>query len=180
MLDAEDLDLPPASVDAVVCRWGYMLAADPVRALKETARVLRPSGRVAFAVWADRERNPWGTMVGRALVELGLSEPPDPEAPGPFRLGELPRLLDTIRRADLAVAVAEEVSVSWPPMPAPDFWATALETSTTLGRLVRSLSAEKLEQVRVAVEGSLAEYATADGSVAIPGVCRVVLARRAP
>ena len=28
-LDAEDMDLPDDSVDGVLCRWGYMLMADP-------------------------------------------------------------------------------------------------------------------------------------------------------
>src|SRR6185312_12671408 len=48
-MEAEWIDLPTASVDAVLCRWGYMLLADPETALRETRRVLRPGGRVAFA-----------------------------------------------------------------------------------------------------------------------------------
>jgi ubiquinone/menaquinone biosynthesis C-methylase UbiE len=42
VLNAEWIDLPVASVDAVVCRWGYMLMTDPSAALHETRRVLRP------------------------------------------------------------------------------------------------------------------------------------------
>src|SRR6185437_3968870 len=53
VLDAEALDLPDASVDGVVCRFGYMLVPDRDAAFRETRRVLRPGGRVAFAVWAD-------------------------------------------------------------------------------------------------------------------------------
>ena len=44
VLNAEWIDLPVASVDAVLCRWGYMLMADPPAALTETRRVLRPGG----------------------------------------------------------------------------------------------------------------------------------------
>ena len=40
--NAEWIDLPVASVDAVLCRWGYMLMADPLAAIIETRRVLRP------------------------------------------------------------------------------------------------------------------------------------------
>ena len=62
MLDGEWIDLELASVDAVLCRWGYMLMADPAAALRETRRVLRSGGRLALAVWDARERNPWSAV----------------------------------------------------------------------------------------------------------------------
>ena len=51
IIDAESIDVPAAAVDVVLCRWGYMLMADPAAALQETRRVLRPGGRVALAAW---------------------------------------------------------------------------------------------------------------------------------
>jgi ubiquinone/menaquinone biosynthesis C-methylase UbiE len=48
VMDAEHMDLEDDSVDGVLCRWGFMLMADPVAALRETRRVLRDGGRVAF------------------------------------------------------------------------------------------------------------------------------------
>ena len=65
-----------ASVDAVLCRWGYMLMADPLAALAETRRVLRPGGRVALAVWDAIEHNPWALLPALELRERGLAQPP--------------------------------------------------------------------------------------------------------
>ena len=76
VLNAEWIDLPVASVDAVLCRWGYMLMADPLAALVETRRVLRPGGRIALAVWDSIEQNPWAQLPGRELIERGLSAAP--------------------------------------------------------------------------------------------------------
>ena len=87
-LDAEDLDLQENSVDGVVCRWGYMLMPNPAIALGETRRVLRPGGRLAFAVWGSGDRNPWSSLAGRILVAHGHMPPPDPGEPGMFVLGE--------------------------------------------------------------------------------------------
>ena len=64
VLDAEDLDLPNDGVDGVLCRYGYMLMANPAAALRETRRVLRPGRRVAFATWGRPEANAW-VMFGR-------------------------------------------------------------------------------------------------------------------
>ncbi len=70
VLDAERMDLPDASVDGVLCRYGYMLMADPAAALAETRRVLKPGGRLSFAVVGAPDRNPWAAVPGRVLVEL--------------------------------------------------------------------------------------------------------------
>ena len=82
VVDMQALDLPDASVDAVVCRFGYMLVPDLALALRETRRVLRPSGRLAFATWAPAKRNPWATAFGPVLLERGLQEAPKPGEPG--------------------------------------------------------------------------------------------------
>jgi SAM-dependent methyltransferase len=97
-LELEWIDLPTASVDAVMCRWGVMLCVDPEAALREMRRVLRPGGRVALAVWDEASRNPWATIPAEALVTLGHAKPPDPGVPGMFTLaapGALQVLLET-------------------------------------------------------------------------------------
>ena len=87
VLNAEWIDLPLASLDVVMCRWGYMLMADPAAALAETRRVLRPGGRLALAVWGSLELNPWALAPRQELIVRGLTPRPDPSAtppPGPF------------------------------------------------------------------------------------------------
>jgi ubiquinone/menaquinone biosynthesis C-methylase UbiE len=56
LIDAERIKLDADSVDGVLCRFGYMLMADPAAALAETRRVLRPGGRLTLAVWGALER----------------------------------------------------------------------------------------------------------------------------
>ena len=57
-LDAERMDLEDDSVDGVLCRWGYMLMADPAAALRETRRVLREGGALALSVWGPPSATP--------------------------------------------------------------------------------------------------------------------------
>jgi SAM-dependent methyltransferase len=112
VLNAEWIDLPVASVDAVLCRWGYMLMADPVAALGETRRVLRSGGRVALAVWDSLERNPWAQLPALELGERGLSARPSPGTPGPFALGSAPRVEELLEQAGFAEVRVEALELS--------------------------------------------------------------------
>ena len=76
-IDAESIDQPAASLDGVLCRWGYMLMADGEAALRETRRILRPGARVALAAWTGPSENPWASIPTRELVE------PRPHGAGP-------------------------------------------------------------------------------------------------
>ena len=86
-MQAEWIDLPTASVDAVICRFGYMLLLDPEAALRETRRVLKPGGRVALAVWDDLERNPWMKVLREALVAQRAWRPRRARRPRAVRAG---------------------------------------------------------------------------------------------
>ena len=70
-MDAQKLDLPAQSVDAVLCGLGLMYVADPLVALTEMLRVLRPGGRVALAVWGRRSHCGWAPVF--EIVETEVS-----------------------------------------------------------------------------------------------------------
>jgi ubiquinone/menaquinone biosynthesis C-methylase UbiE len=60
--DAEALPLPDATFNAAVCGLGLMYVPDPVKALSEMRRVLRPGGRAAAAVWGARRKCGWAEI----------------------------------------------------------------------------------------------------------------------
>lgn len=61
-MDAEALDCPDRSFDAALCALGLMYVPDPLRALSEMHRVLRPGGRAVVAVWGSRDRCGWAEI----------------------------------------------------------------------------------------------------------------------
>jgi SAM-dependent methyltransferase len=76
--DAQRMELEPESFDAVLCRWGYMLMADPDEALRRTRRVLKRGGRLPLATWDRPDRNLWMSAPVIAPVSEGVMPPPDP------------------------------------------------------------------------------------------------------
>ena len=61
-MDAETLDLPHATFDAVLCSLGLMYVSDSARAVREWQRVLKPGGRAVIAVWGKRVNCGWSPM----------------------------------------------------------------------------------------------------------------------
>jgi SAM-dependent methyltransferase len=178
VVDAAAIDLPRGSVDGVLCRYGVMLVPDCVAAAREMARVLRPGGRTAVAVWAEPDRNDWITAAGRAALALGLVDRPAPDAPGPFRLADPERLTRLLEDAGMEVAAVEEVEITWRASSLDEWWEVTLDTSRTLSQATASATAAQVEAIRAGAAERLARYVAADGSLAVPGVARVALAVR--
>jgi ubiquinone/menaquinone biosynthesis C-methylase UbiE len=68
VFDQSVIDCEDAAFDAVICRHGLTFADDPVAAVAEVARVLRPGGRYAAMTWGRREQNPWLGLVLDAVA----------------------------------------------------------------------------------------------------------------
>ena len=167
-MEAEWIDLPTASVDAVLCRWGYMLLADPETGLRETRRVLRPGGRVALAAWAGPDANPWFAAIGRVMVERGLIEQPPADAPGPLafgRPGRIEELLDAAGFDDIEVA---PLDFAFHAANLDEWWEHSIAMSGSFSRVVGGLSPAEHYALRDAVDAAYAPYVRDDGSLEIP------------
>jgi ubiquinone/menaquinone biosynthesis C-methylase UbiE len=175
VMDAEDMDLPDASVDAVLCRWGFMLFADTARAFAETRRVLRRGGRLALAVWGQPDANPWASVVGRAVVAHGAMPPPEPDAPGMFSLANPERIEALVRAAGFESVEIEDVPVAFAYDSVDDYWNVTLELGAGIVNALAPLPDDEREQIRADVERAAERYRAADG-YEFPGLSHNVLA----
>jgi SAM-dependent methyltransferase len=175
-LDAEDLDIEDHSVDGVICRWGYMLMPNPAAALGETRRVLRHGGRLAFAVWASGDRNPWITVAGRILVAHGYMPPPDPGEPGMFVLGNMSELRSLVEDAGFADVKIDDVAVHNDYRDIDDYVRRANELG---GMFARAWTAAPEDQRKAMAEElrEAFEPFEVDGGFRLPGLALCVLAR---
>jgi len=58
-VDAEALDFPESSFDAVLCSLGLMYVPEPLNVLRLVRHLLKPGGRMAATVWGQRDRCGW-------------------------------------------------------------------------------------------------------------------------
>jgi SAM-dependent methyltransferase len=169
VMDAEHLDLADASVDRVLCRFGYMLMADTAAAFGETRRVLRAGGRLAFAVWGPGERNPWATIRSQTLIERGYMEPPEPGAPGPFTMGSEERTRGLLEQAGFRQVRLEEVPVRLPFPDVDAYVAWGIEVSPGFAAALAQVSGDERASLQAEMGERLAAFATPQG-YELPGV----------
>jgi SAM-dependent methyltransferase len=176
-LDLEHIEQPDAAYDVVLCREGLMFAVQPEQAATEIARVLRPDGRVAVAVWGARHANPWLGLVFDAVgAILGRPVPP-PGVPGPFALGDPGKLRDVLAAGGLVDIDVTEIDT---PCVAPSFeawWARTASIAGPLATVVSGLDPSTTSALVTRLREAMAPFATADGLV-IPGRTLLASARR--
>jgi ubiquinone/menaquinone biosynthesis C-methylase UbiE len=177
VLDAESMDLDEDSVDGAVCRWGYMLMADPAAALKETRRVLRDGGPLAFAVWRTPDRNPWAAVPGMTLVQRGHMPAPEPGAPGIFALGEPDRIRELVTAAGFGEPELEEIAFEFRYADFDDLWDALVRIAGPLARVVNALPDDERQATRAAIEENVAPFRNAEGSYTAPAATWGVLVR---
>jgi SAM-dependent methyltransferase len=176
VLDAEWLDLEAASVDGVLCRWGYMLLADPAAALHETRRVLRPGGRVALAAWDAAEHNPWASVATEVLTQVLGGPEPEPGQPGMFAFAPSGRLEGLVDGAGFTELELDAVDLTFTYEDLDEWWEDRMTLSIPFADALEQLDPARRDQVRIAIDDRLQAFAGADGSLRIPGRALVAAA----
>src|SRR5215213_934627 len=156
---ADSLPFPDNTFDVVVSRLGVMFFPDPVAAMRELLRVLKPGGRLAFAVWGKSDVNPFCYVVTGVMEQHVKSAAADPYAPNAFRFAEPGKLASVLTQAG-AIEVEEGVATfdMEAPISPKQFWAIRSQTSDTLREKLTQLSADEQAQIAVEIEQAVKEF----------------------
>ena len=177
-LDAEQMDLDDDSIDVVLCKSGFMLMADPVAALRETRRVLRPDGVLAFSVFATPDTNPHVSVPVRTFMDLGLLPPPaSGGGPGIFSMGDPARIHEVVAAASFGTPDVEAIDFAFHYADDDDVWDNIMLLQARLTAVVAGLDDQERETTQDAVITAFAPYRTDDGSYLVPAKVWVAVAR---
>ncbi len=146
--DAEALPFSNGEFDRVTCRFGIMFFADVPKAMAEIRRVLKPGGRVCFAVFGSLEENPlFLVSLGPFLKRVKLPPPP-PDAPHIFRFGDEAKLASALSSAGFRDVKTEKHSLifAWPGS-AEECWEATRELAAPFKKLIEAIPPDQAAAV---------------------------------
>jgi SAM-dependent methyltransferase len=110
-IDAELLDYPTASFDAVTIRWGLMFMPQPQDCLTAAHKTLKQNGRISLACWAASEKNPFISVLLKVLSHYMELPVPPPGTPGIFSFADPERLHDVLASTGYDNIKLEEMEI---------------------------------------------------------------------
>ena len=172
--DAANLPFDEHTFDVVLCQSALMFFPDPVLALGEMARVVKPGGIVAVQVWASRESQagfkPFYDVVarhaGQAAVDLVSTY---------WALGDLDRLTGLFETAGLAISSTRSRTGAICAPSIDQYITTEIESTP----LVERISDEIYRRIRADARVALQPLFTETGGFQMPIVGYLVSAARA-
>jgi enediyne biosynthesis protein CalE5 len=164
--DAENLDLPHSSFDAVLCRWGMMLLPNLDTALGKIHRLLVKGGRFAAAVWGYPHKVPIISLASQIISEqLQIPAPPS-GIPNPFTLADRNNLENSLVKSGFRDVHTETVIVTFEFTSGEDYSRYCQAVSST-ARIALSKETEQRKQEiwKGVAEAAVRNYASGNGLV---------------
>jgi ubiquinone/menaquinone biosynthesis C-methylase UbiE len=171
---ADSLPFADESFDVAVSRLGVMFFPDPVAAVREMLRVIKPGGRVALAVWGKSELNPYSYVVTGVVSRYVPAAPVAPDAPDAFRFAEPGKLAGVLKDAggiDVTQRVLKFDMAA--PLSPEEFWDMRSEISESLREKLKTLSSEDRGRLADEVQEAVREFFP-DGQMRFPAQMLIV------
>ena len=162
--DAETLDFPNETFDAVLSRQGLQFLPDVAGTLKRLNAALRSDGRLAAAVWGPPDTVQYALPIPIILRELNLPPPPSGR-PGPFALGNAQMLAQLVADAGFRDIETGTVTVIYETASAEDFTRWIRDVAPPIAKLAKGQPAEVVDRVWRQVTAAWTPLLTAEGGV---------------
>ena len=173
--DAERLDFPDHSFDAILCRWGITSLPEYSNLLVRIKRMLTPEGSFATSVWDEASRLPLTSIASTVAEEMFLSAPPRPEPPP-----EVPEdaLEGVMIRAGFADVRAEKLTVTLEWASTEAFTQYLVDVSPVVAALLSEQPPMRQKEYRDRLAQEFRRYAALDGSFRIHNVSICAVGRK--
>lgn len=175
--DVTTLPFGAGSFDAVTSRFCLMFLPHIPKAAAEIARVLKPGGWLAAAVWSTPDKNP-SLLIPMDAIQSFIDVPqPDQSAPGIFRLAQPGDLAAMLQQAGLTDLMEQEFLAEWSYPSAEDYYRSLMDIAAPIQNLLAQLTPQQQREAEQKIVAAAETYRTG-AVVTFPFAVRIVAARK--
>jgi ubiquinone/menaquinone biosynthesis C-methylase UbiE len=175
--DVTTLPFEAASFDAITTRFCLMFLPEIPKAVAEIARILKPDTWVAAAVWSAPEKNPYLKIPIDVIKQFVELSPPDPTAPGIFRLAKPGELASMLEQAGLANISEQEFLGDVRFAAADDYFSSLMDIAAPIQNLWAKLDAAQQTEAKQRIIQTSEQYRKGK-AIALPIAVRIVAAQK--
>jgi ubiquinone/menaquinone biosynthesis C-methylase UbiE len=154
---AMTLPFVDSTFDRITSRLGVMFFPDPLKAIREFHRVLKPSGRVSLLAWGSIHQPYFDATVG--AVQRFLQRPMPPSGTKMFSFADPEKLRDLYKKAGFADIDVRLVDIEWTwPGTPEDVWDYFQDVTVPFKPLFDSVPPERRAEIDKAVLREISKF----------------------
>ncbi|MFZ3014109.1 MAG: methyltransferase domain-containing protein [Nitrospira sp.] len=175
--DVTTLPFEAASFDAITTRFCLMFLPEIPKAAAEIARILKPNTWIAAAVWSAPEKNPYLKIPIDVIKQFTELPPPDPAAPGIFRLAKPGELAGLFEQAGLTNISDQEFLGDVRFAASDDYFSSLMDIAAPIQNLWGKLSPDQQTEAKQRIIHTAGQHSNGT-AIALPIAVRMVTARK--
>lgn len=175
--DVSVLPFDTGSFDAAISRFCLMFLPEIPKAAAEIARVLKAGGWFAASVWSAPDKNPSFSLSIDAIKQAVEMPPPDPAAPGIFRLAKPGDLAAILQQAGFVDVAEQEYAAEWSYASAEEYYTSLMELAAPIQNLMAKLSATQIHDIKTRLIQAASRYRRGN-RIVFPLAVRMVSAKK--
>lgn len=163
--DAEALDFPKSTFNAILSRWGLMFLPNLPAALVMIKQLLAPDGRLSAAVWSAPSKVPLLDLVFSTVRKQINAPAPPAGTPGPFALADAGALERSFRQAGFKDIRIEILEITFGFDSPESYTRLHQQVTAPIQAMLSSQTEERKKQVWNSVTEAVLQYADSHGRV---------------
>lgn len=175
--DATALPFEASSFDTITTRFCLMFLPEIQKAVAAIARVLKPGGWLAAAVWSAPDKNPYLKIPMDAIKQFIDLPPLDPTTPGIFRLAKPGELAAMFTAADFTDVDDQEFIGDVQFASSEVYFASLMDIAAPIQNLWAKLTPSQQAEAKQRIIQTAGRHRQGS-AVALPIAVRMVAARK--